>query len=51
MTSIDRVEPSEVECVLSTLNESQEARKPTDISITGSFPDNKGSGNTDKYIT
>ena len=48
MTSINRVEPPEVECALSTQNESQEARELTDISITHSSPDNKKSGNTGK---
>ena len=38
---MDRVEPPEVECTLSTQNESQEARKLTDISITHSSPDTR----------
>ena len=42
----DRVEPSKVECALSTQNESHEARKLTDISITHPSTDNKESGNT-----
>ena len=42
------MEPPEVECALSTQNESQEAENLTDISITHSSPDNKESGNTGK---
>ena len=42
------MEPPEVECALSTQNESQEAEDLTDISITHSSPDNKESGNTCK---
>lgn len=44
--SIDRAEPPEVEGALSTQNESQEARKLPDISITLSPPDNEENGNT-----
>ena len=42
----DGVKPPDVECVLSFQNEIQDERKPTDINIISSFPDNKESGNT-----
>ena len=45
-TSIDRAEPPEVECALSTQNEIQDATKLPDISITRSPPDNEENGNT-----